>query len=174
MTGDGGQSAVLKSGKMVAFDSALTVEKFDAKEGDALSRWSRRRAEYISMANVSAAKSVSDSGTTWSRGDWIYNHYFGMVTFLPGGGVSHSPYGYDFYSPASVYSIYRPTVIYSPSYGAGMGGGGYSGSSGGYSAPSSTATSTYTGSISAAPSGRSAPTAAAAGGRSGAAPVSRR
>jgi len=175
----GGNTLVLKSARMVALDSALAVEKFDAKDVDALSRWSRRRAEYISMANVSAAKHVSDSGGAWSRGGWFYNQYFGMITFLPGSGVSQSPYGYQFYSPGAVYHrVYRPPVVLSPSYGAGMGGyvgGGVSNSaSSGYSAPSSTATSTYSGSISAAPSGRSAPTAPAAGGGSGAAPVSRR
>ena len=168
VVGASGNTLVLKSAKMVALDNPLAAEKFDPKDGDALSRWSRRRAEYISMANVSAAKYASDSGTTWNRGNWIYNQYFGMVTFMPGSGISHSPYGYDFYSPASVYVIYRPPVMYAPSYGR-TGNGGSMGSVGSNSATSTTATSTYTGSISAAPSGRSA--SAPAG---GAAPVSRR
>ena len=161
-----GNSLILKSAKMISLDSPLAVEKFDAKDTDALSRWSRRRAEYISMANVSAAKYVNDSGDTWRRGDWFYNRYFGMVTFLPGGGVSHSPYGYDYYSPAAVYSsVYRPPVLFAPSYG-----GGGMGASPSYSAPSTTATGTYSGSVSApAPSvsaggggGRATPSAGAA------------
>jgi len=65
---EGGSPLILKSAKMIALNSALAVEKFDAKDVDALNRWSRRRAEYISMANVSAAKSVSESGDTWNRG----------------------------------------------------------------------------------------------------------
>jgi hypothetical protein len=154
----GGNTLVLKSAKMVALDSPLAVEKFDTKDTDALSRWSHRRAEYISMANVSAAKYVNDTGDNRKRGDWFYNSYFGMITFLPLRGVSHSPYGYDYYSPAAVYSsIYRPTVNYAPSYG-----GGGLGASPSYSSPSTTATGTYSGSVSAP-----APSVSASGGGGG-------
>src|SRR6266699_1148231 len=69
---------IVKTAKMVALDSAVTVEKFDNKDGDSVSRWSKRRAEYISMANVSAAKYVSDSGGSWNRNGWYFNPYFGM------------------------------------------------------------------------------------------------
>src|SRR5262249_16515318 len=47
---------IVKSAHMVSFDGLVAVEKFNPKETDALSRWSERRAEYISMANISAAK----------------------------------------------------------------------------------------------------------------------
>src|SRR5205085_7981314 len=98
------------------------VEKFDAKQGNALNRWSQRRAEYISMANVSAAKYVQDSGSTWNRGGWFFNPYFGMFTFIPGGGIFNSPYGYRFYAPGAVYRVYQAPMVYqSPSYNSGYG-----------------------------------------------------
>jgi len=114
-----GNSLIAKSARMVALDSPLAVEKFDPKDLDALSRWSRRRAEYISMANVSAAKYVSDSGGSWNTAGWYFNPYFGMMTYLPGMGIARSPYGFDYYSPRTVYSFYRAPVIHSsaPSIG---------------------------------------------------------
>ena len=71
----------------------MAVEKFNTKEGDALSRWSLRRAEGISMANLSAAKYVQDSGKTWNSNGWYFNPYFGMFTFIPGGAFSTAPMG---------------------------------------------------------------------------------
>src|SRR5262249_15514909 len=109
----GANVLIVRTGKMVSFEGAVTVEKFNAKEGDALSRWSMRRAEGISMANLSAAKYVNDSGRTWSNG-WYFNPYYGMFTFIPGGGIFHSPYGFLFYSPVAAYRVYyyRPVVSY--------------------------------------------------------------
>jgi hypothetical protein len=105
---------VVKSGKLVALDNPLAAEKFDAKDGDALTRWSKRRAEYISMANVYAAKYVKDSGSSWKSSNWFYNSYFGMFTYLPGSGYFRSPYGYSYYSPFTVISrVYQaPPRIY--------------------------------------------------------------
>ena len=57
-----GQSIEVGAGKMIAFEGeqAALVAKFDKEEADALDRWSRRRGEYVAMANVSAAKSLRD------------------------------------------------------------------------------------------------------------------
>jgi hypothetical protein len=97
------------------------AEKFDNKDGDALTRWSKRRAEYISMANVYAAKYVKDSGNNWKSSNWFYNSYFGMYTYLPGNGYFRSPYGYAYYSPVAVYRVYQPRVYSGPvNYGGGM------------------------------------------------------
>ncbi|MDQ6677221.1 MAG: FecR family protein [Acidobacteriota bacterium] len=119
-----GNLVVVKSGRMLPFSPALAAEKFDAKEGDALTRWSERRSEYVATANVSAAKSLRDSGSTWSSAGWYFNPYYSMYTYIPGRGVSWSPYGYGYYSPYSVYS-------YLPAYGYGSGYGyrGYNGGS---------------------------------------------
>jgi FecR protein len=111
----------IKAGKMIALDNPQSAEKFDNKDGDALTRWSKRRAEYISMANVYAAKYVKDSGGNWKSSNWFYNSYFGMFTFIPGNGYFRSPYGYAYYSPFAVYRIYQPRVYSAPvNYGSGM------------------------------------------------------
>jgi hypothetical protein len=164
---------IARSGKMVALDTAMTVEKFETKDTDALSRWSKRRAEGISMANLSSAKNVSDSGLGWTRGGWFYNPYFGMVTFIPGRGIYRSPYGYEFYSPFTVYRVYRPPVERSaPSFA--------SASSGGFGSPNySTVQQTsagYSGVIASAPvaaASRPAAVAASAPAAQAAAPVAR-
>jgi hypothetical protein len=114
-------SLTVKSSHLVALDSLVAVEKFDAKDGDALSRWSERRGEYISMANVSAAKYVNDTGMGMSNNGWFYNPYFGMFTYIPMNGMFYSPYGYPYYSPGRVYQVYQ-----NPGYYAG-GRSGYGG-----------------------------------------------
>ena len=119
----GANVLVVKGGKMAALPHAVAAEKFNAKNGDALNRWSERRAQYVSMANISAAKYVRDSGKSWKRNDWFYNTHFGMMTFIPGSGVYRSPYGYSFYCPRTVYRIYQPPVIMAPMQSAGGFGG---------------------------------------------------
>jgi hypothetical protein len=106
-------SLTVRSSHLVALDSLVAVEKFDAKDGDALSRWSERRGEYISMANVSAAKYVNDSGSGMSSNGWFYNPYFGMFTYIPMNGMFYSPYGYPYYSPGRVYQVYQNPGYYS-------------------------------------------------------------
>jgi FecR protein len=134
---------IVKAGRMVSFDGLVAVEKFNPKEGDALSRWSQRRAEYISMANVSAAKYVSESGNTWNSSGWYYNPYFGMFTFIPMSGVFYNPYGFRYYSPGVVYRVYQAPTAY-------VGRSGF-GSGSGYSTPAATPTPTSSGVTSAAP-----------------------
>jgi hypothetical protein len=112
---------VVKTGRMIALENPVVAEKFDNKDGDALTRWSKRRAEYISMANVYAAKYVKDSGNSWKSSNWFYNSYFGMYTYLPGNGYFRSPYGYAYYSPVAVYRVYQPRIYSGPvNYGGGM------------------------------------------------------
>jgi hypothetical protein len=122
----GSNVLIVKAGKMVSLDGAVAVEKFNAKEGDALNRWSQRRAEYISMANISAAKYVSDSGRTWGSSGWFYNPYFGMFTYIPMNGMFNSPYGYRYYAPGVVYRVYQAPQVYAPMNGGGS-NLGYSG-----------------------------------------------
>ena len=118
-----GNVLTAKSGHLLPFTPALAMEKFDAKEGDALTRWSRKRSEYVAAANISSAKSMKDSGSAWSSGGWMYNPYYSMYTYVPGRGVSWNPYGFGFFSPYSVYS-YLP---YGYGYNNGYGGGYYRG-----------------------------------------------
>src|SRR5207248_9757169 len=70
-----GKTFELKEGKELSLAGDLATAKFDTKESDALSRWSYRRAEYVAMANVSAAKSLRDSGGYAGYDNSLYNGY---------------------------------------------------------------------------------------------------
>ncbi len=120
----------LKAKKEMDLAGDFTIRKFDPEDTDPLDRWSRRRANYLAVANVSASRMVYERGDRYSASRWIWNPYYGMYTFLPVRGVIWSPYGYGFYSPRAVYVLYnppRPAVnsagfgapsrAYSPSYG---------------------------------------------------------
>lgn len=107
----------VKAGHLLPFTAALAMEKFDPKMGDELTRWSQRRGEAIAAANMSSAKSLKDSGASWSRSGWYYNPYYSMYTYLPLSGTVWSPYGYGFYSP---YTVYR-YLPYQYGYGGGSG-----------------------------------------------------
>ncbi|MCL4402539.1 MAG: hypothetical protein M1436_07760 [Acidobacteria bacterium] len=163
----GDKTIEVKEGKALSLDGEMAVTKFDKETGDALNRWSRRRGEYVAMANVSAAKSIRDSGLSWNSSSWAYNPYFGMFTFIPMRGAYYSPYGYAFWSPFQVYQVYAPRPVYM----GGFGGSPYN-SSLGYSTVPHTS-SGYSGTI--ARSASVAAPAAAAPASSGvsAAPVSR-
>lgn len=146
----GEKSLEVKEGHALAFDT-LAMSNFDKKAGDALARWSERRAEYIAMANVSAANTLRTSamygdsygygaggyglggygvggyglGYGGYGGGWFFNPYFGMYTYVPGMmGAYYSPYGYRLWSPFDVYMAYMPGLYYGygPNY---YGGGGY-------------------------------------------------
>lgn len=122
----------LKKGRETRLEGALMAEKFEAKAGDELTRWSSRRSGYLATANVAAAQSLSSNGGMWNSylgsGGWAYNPGFGMFTYVPMGGIAYSPFGYSFWSPYTVFN--------SPLYGYGYGygyGSGYYGNGGGYS-----------------------------------------
>jgi hypothetical protein len=175
----GGKTFELKEGKALGLTSELAIAKFDTKDSDALSRWSYRRAEYVSMANVSAAKTLSDGGGYTGYGSglynagygignpcinprsslWAFNPYFGMYTYIPCSGRYSSPYGFLFWSPLTVYQVYAARPVYQSGWGRDAGFGanrGYTGlsqASGGYSGA---ARSVSSGSVSAGSPGPSA------------------
>lgn len=103
----GGQIETVKRSHRLALDGLAVAEKFDNKTGDALFRWARRRAEYLAVANVSAARQAEQFGFWGSSNEWTWNPYFGTYTFLPM-GVYDNYWGYRFWSPASVYMLYMP------------------------------------------------------------------
>ena len=120
----GGQTVIVKEGRILVFTAALASEKFNPKEGDDLYRWSKLRSEYISVANVSAARTARDSGygnsfDGLSAGSWYYNPFYSMYTYLPFTGMAYSPFGFGYYSPVTVYRFYNSNYN----------GGGYAGSS---------------------------------------------
>jgi hypothetical protein len=119
----GSNVLIVRTGKLVSLDGLVAVEKFNPKDGDELSRWSERRAEYVSMANVSAAKYVSNSGTGLSSSGWYFNPYFGMFTYIPMNGMFYSPYGYSYFSPYTVYRVYQAPGNYYTGGNSGFTGG---------------------------------------------------
>lgn len=108
---------ILKKGHEAQLGPVITATKFNPKEGDELYRWSARRARYLSMANVAAAKSLRDNGYVSGYSNWAWNPWYGMFTFIPGSGILYSPFGYGYYSPGMVYYITQPVY-------AGGGGSG--------------------------------------------------
>lgn len=116
---ESGQVQRVKRSRLLMLNGGSVAEKFDNKAGDALFLWAKRRGEYFAMANLSAARHQSLSGGSWSRSGWLWNPFFGMFTFVPGGGVYNSFWGYRYWSPQVVYMVYNP-----PSQSAAIGGGG--------------------------------------------------
>src|SRR5258708_23854923 len=114
---------------MLAMNGDLKLAKFNKDDVDSLFKWSKRRAEYISMANVSAAKSVQDSGTGWYSSGWAFNPYFNMYTFVPYRGAFYNPFGYALWSPFAVNDFLYSPGYYNTGYlrssGGGVGGGGH-------------------------------------------------
>jgi len=153
-----GQAQVVKRAHLLRMDGVAVAEKFDEKTaGDSTYRWARRRAEYLAVANVSAARSAEQYGF-WGANNWIWNPFFGTFTYLPMDGMYDSFWGYRFWSPESVYMLYVPRQNY-----------GYSGATYGAASRSSAsvaAASAATATPSVGAGGRSA-SSAAVGGRGG-------
>jgi hypothetical protein len=157
-----GQVQIVKKAMLLALDGVAVPEKFDASRGDPLYRWARRRAEYLAVANASAARTLMSSRRTMTGNAWMWNPSYGMYTFLPYNGIIRSAFGMTFYSPSAYYDqIYlRPVAPTS-----GFAGGGGMNPGGGYTARAATSAGT---SGTAAAAGRSAATTSS-GAASGAA-----
>src|ERR1700721_1083504 len=116
---EGDKQIKLKAGHELALapSSAEKTQKFDKKasNGDDLYRWSSLRSDYVAEANVDAARLVAADGWApgywgsafwgpgWGWGGWYWDPWFSAFTFLPGGGIFYSPFGWGFYSPAFVF-----------------------------------------------------------------------
>jgi hypothetical protein len=158
-----GETVPVGAGRMAMLGgTSAAVQKFNVEETDALDHWSHRRGEYLAMANVSAAKSLLDSGgyaPSLGMGigglglgmnnclnSWAFNQWYGMYTYMPCRGSIYSPYGYRFWSPYTVMRAYYVAPTY---YGGNRGTG--IGTGGGYSYPTASSTSTgYSGVMSGA------------------------
>ena len=107
-----GQQITLKGGKRTTLAGVYMAEKFNAKDGDALYRWSRRRSEYLAMANISMARSLSSGGvygsSLSSMSGWFWNPWMNLYTYIPYNGYYNSPFGWNYYSPRTVYMVYAP------------------------------------------------------------------
>ena len=118
MKAESGQ-LTLKAGKATSLNGALMAENFDKKATDDLYSWSSRRAGYLSSANASSAMTARNSGgctnflgSGYNSGCWTFNPVFGLYTYLPMLGYGYSPYGYGWWSPATV-------IYYTPGSGSG-------------------------------------------------------
>jgi hypothetical protein len=134
---DASGQLTLRSGKQTNLAGVLLAESFDRKDQDALYSWSDRRAAYVAQANVASASAVSGggyggyggygsglfgssglfgySGLGYGQsflGGWMFNPMFGMYTYMPYSGFGYSPFGYTYFSPATV--AYAP--LYSNAY----------------------------------------------------------
>jgi hypothetical protein len=162
-----GQTASVKKGRLLPLNGLMVTEKFDPKTTDALFRWARHRAEYVAMANPSAARGLSYGGQLVNS--WVYNPYFGMYTFVPGGGFYNSVWGYRYWSPSSVWAVYNPPV-YNNGGGNMDSGFARASSTSGYSGVSMTSAGTSgTAAVSASPSTSSGSSSTAVGHSSGSA-----
>jgi hypothetical protein len=116
----------VKEAREVALNAAvLSASKFDNKKGDPFFRWASQRAGYIATANLSAARSMRESGRFLSSGVWSYNPWFNMFTYVPYDGLWYSPFGYSYWSPASIGWMYHvPYSYWYRGYNGYTGGGG--------------------------------------------------
>lgn len=97
---------------LLSQNTRLKTKKFNKsayKKENALYRWSKLRSQYLAEANVQAAPYFDNSGWYgpagpwgWWGPGWYWNPWFGSYTFIPGGGVLYSPFGWGFYSPWTV------------------------------------------------------------------------
>jgi hypothetical protein len=106
----------------------LKKTQFDVaeyKKQNPLYSWSKLRSQYLAEANVNEAPYLYNDwygygpgwgwgwgpgwgwGAGWGMGwyggpGWFWNPWFMSYTFIPGGGVRYSPFGWGFYSPRYV------------------------------------------------------------------------
>ena len=111
IVGTGEKPISVKAGHEVSLDSGEQpeVQKFNKRlyeDGD-LYGWSSLRSGYLAEANIDAAGLYAKKGSrSWraaSRdGDWSWDPWFGVFTFVPSDGISYSTFGWGFYSPGWV------------------------------------------------------------------------
>ena len=106
----------VKKNHELAFNSPkLKPRRFDKDQiakNDDLYRWSSLRSQYLSDANVDAAKTYYANGwygPGWWGPGWYWNPWFGGYTFLPASGFFYNPFGWGFYSPLVAWRA--PVVI---------------------------------------------------------------
>ncbi len=158
----GDKSAELKGGRTLLVDSSLTADKFNKNKAKGeLYAWSQQRDYRLELANISAARGMNRQSLTTSM--WAWDPWLSMFTFMPRSGYIYSPFGFSWYSPATVWVVFQP--VYSPSYQASAPSWQGASPSSGYSAPSSNASTGVVGASSGSSSAAVAASASAARGR---------
>ncbi len=106
-------NTTVKGGHEVALNAdgklkAHGFNKNEVRQNDDLYRWSSLRSEYLSEANVDAARMYYVNGA-WGPGwwgpGWYWDPFYAGFTFLPGDGFFYSPFGWGFYSPIVAYRV---------------------------------------------------------------------
>lgn len=176
------ETTVAKSGRLLGLSAGgnFVLAKFDAKAGDELYRWAKRRSGYVSLANVASANSLYTRGYSMPMGSWLWNPYFGMYTGVPMRGYWRSPFGYRYYNPQMAYRIITTPVYQQSAFASGRtydsGYGGYMGtgmqnptfnSDFGYNTVGSRSSGGYSGGYSGSSGAAAAPAPAAGGGGDG-------
>lgn len=103
-----GELALIGKGREIHLEAGLVPSKFDVKETDALYAWSQSRSALVAKANISAAGDAKKNGFRMSSSSWAWYPSMGILTFLPRSGYIHSPFGYSYYSPGSIWQYYAP------------------------------------------------------------------
>lgn len=104
-----GTTQTVRHSHLLPLEGPAVAAKFDDQAGDSLTSWARRRSEYVATANISAAREAGRYGSGWASGGWAWSPYFGMYTYVPMDGFYSNYWGYRFWSPSDVYSIYPPS-----------------------------------------------------------------
>jgi hypothetical protein len=123
-----GNGLVYGKGYVISDDQGYRAQKVKTFP-TSLELWSQKRDAVIEAANVSVAKSLSQTAglpVNSFRDVWFWYDPFGSFIYLPGGAY-RSPYGYSYQPVVPIYGgPYRPV---SSGTGGSTGGGG-SGSNG--------------------------------------------
>lgn len=91
------------------------AQDFDARKfEDDFFRWSALRSGYLSEASVDQARIYINGGPGWFGPGWYWDPWFSCYTFIPGGGIFYSPFGWGFYSP---FAVYRSPFFYGGYWG---------------------------------------------------------
>jgi hypothetical protein len=118
---DGDRQIKVKEGHELELknNASLKTAKFDKNsfEQSDLYRFSALRSQYLAEANVNAARVYVAGGPGWFGPGWYWDPFFTAYTWIPGGGILYSPFGWGFYSPL--------WVGYAPYYRPFYGGYGY-------------------------------------------------
>jgi hypothetical protein len=98
-------SVDLGKGHAALLQASLQTTKFDrtAAENDSLYQWSKLRSQYAAEANVHEAGYLVANSAYWYGPGWYWDPWFGMYSWIPGGGFFGGPFGWGFYSPFVVW-----------------------------------------------------------------------
>lgn len=107
---DGHENIKLGSHQMLAMNDSARRSKIPAGLEDDFDRWSRLRSHYIAGANETAATTIVQYENRWMYPNWYWDPYLATYTWVPARGVFINPYGYSFWSPLTVYRVYRPPI----------------------------------------------------------------